>query len=112
MNGNGIGDYGVIGDLHTVALVGKDGSIDWCCLPRFDSPSVFGALLDRRSGYFQIAPCDDGKRQQLYLPETNVLLTRFLHRTGVGKSLILCPLNLTNGENIPHDNKLSASSRL
>lgn len=92
MNGNGIGDYGVIGDLHTVALVGKDGSIDWCCLPRFDSPSVFGALLDRRGGYFQIAPCDDGKRQQLYLPETNVLLTRFLHHTGVGEVTDFMPI--------------------
>ena len=79
-----IGDYGVIGDLHTVALVGKDGSIDWCCFPHFDSPSLFGALLDdQRGGRFQIAPPEDGKRQQLYFPETNVLLTRFLHHDGV-----------------------------
>ena len=93
MNRNGIGDYGVIGDLHTVALVGKDGSIDWCCFPRFDSPSVFGALLDReRGGHFQIAPVDDGKRQQLYLPETNVLVTRFLHQTGVGEVTDFMPI--------------------
>lgn len=79
-----IGDYGVIGDLHTVALVGKDGSIDWCCFPHFDSPSLFGALLDdQRGGRFQIAPREDAKRQQLYFPETNVLLTRFLHHDGV-----------------------------
>lgn len=79
-----IGDYGVIGDLHTVALVGKDGSIDWCCFPHFDSPSLFGALLDdQRGGRFQIAPLEDGTRQQLYFPETNVLLTRFLHHDGV-----------------------------
>jgi len=52
-----IQDYGVIGDLHTVALVGKNGSIDWCCIPRFDAPSVFGALLDaEKGGFFRIAP--------------------------------------------------------
>ena len=85
-----IGDYGVIGDLHTVALVGMDGSIDFLCLPSFDSPSVFAALLDaERGGRFQIAPVLDGAaRKQLYLPDTNVLLTRFLddrrRRRGVG----------------------------
>ncbi|MGE0643123.1 MAG: glycoside hydrolase family 15 protein [Nitrospira sp.] len=88
-----IGDYGVIGDLHTVALVGKDGSIDWCCFPHFDSPSLFGALLDdQRGGRFRIAPPDDGKRQQIYLPETNVLLTRFLHHDGVGEVTDFMPI--------------------
>lgn len=88
-----IGDYGVIGDLHTVALVGKDGSIDWCCFPHFDSPSLFGALLDdRQGGRFRIAPQDDGKRQQLYLPETNVLLTRFLHHDGVAELTDFMPV--------------------
>ncbi len=81
-----IGGYGVIGDLHTVALVGKDGPIDWCCFPYFDSPSLFGALLDdQRGGRFRIAPLEEGKRQQLYLPETNVLLTRFLLHDGIAE---------------------------
>jgi GH15 family glucan-1,4-alpha-glucosidase len=82
-----IGDYGIIGDLHTVALVGMDGSIDFLCLPSFDSPSVFAALLDAdRGGRFQIAPLLEGAaRKQLYLPDTNVLLTRFLDVDGVAE---------------------------
>jgi GH15 family glucan-1,4-alpha-glucosidase len=82
-----IEDYGIIGDLHTVALVGKDASIDFLCLPSFDSPSVFGALLDAdRGGRFQIAPrLDDVVHNQLYLPDTNVLLTRFLSDSGVAE---------------------------
>jgi len=82
-----IEDYGIIGDLHTVALVGKNGSIDFLCLPSFDSPSVFAALLDAdRGGRFQIAPrLDDAVHRQLYLPDTNVLLTRFLSDGGVAE---------------------------
>src|SRR5438552_4589553 len=82
-----IEDYGIIGDLHTVALVGKNGSIDWYCVPAFDAPSVFGALLDaEKGGYFQIEPQDTSgeSRKQLYLPDTNFLVTRFLMETGVG----------------------------
>jgi len=82
-----IGEYGVIGDLHTVALVGMDGSIDFLCLPCFDSPSVFAALVDsERGGRFQIAPLlGSAARKQLYLPDTNVLLTRFLDADGVAE---------------------------
>jgi len=82
-----IGEYGVIGDLHTVALVGMDGSIDFLCLPYFDSPSVFAALVDsERGGRFQIAPLlGSAARKQLYLPDTNVLLTRFLDDNGVAE---------------------------
>jgi GH15 family glucan-1,4-alpha-glucosidase len=82
-----IEDYGIIGDLHTVALVGKSGSIDFLCLPSFDSPSVFAALLDTdRGGRFQIAPqLDDAVHRQMYLPDTNVLLTRFLSDSGVAE---------------------------
>src|SRR5258705_10723199 len=82
-----IGDYGIIGDLNTIALVGMDGSIDFLCLPHFDSPSVFAALVDtERGGRFQIAPLlDSATRKQLYLPDTNVLLTRFLDANGVAE---------------------------
>jgi GH15 family glucan-1,4-alpha-glucosidase len=82
-----IGEYGVIGDLYTVALVGMDGSIDFLCLPHFDSPSVFAALVDaERGGRFRIAPLlERAARKQLYLPDTNVLLTRFLDASGVAE---------------------------
>src|ERR1041385_9318900 len=82
-----IENYGVIGDLHTVALVGMDGSIDFMCAPRFDSPSVFAALLDdKRGGRFRLAPLLEGAQQkQLYLPDTCVLLTRFLSDDGVAE---------------------------
>jgi len=82
-----ISEHGVIGDLRTVALVGTDGTIDWLCLPHFDSPSVFGAILDAdRGGYFRIAPTTrDATPKQLYFPDTNVLITRFLTADGVGE---------------------------
>jgi GH15 family glucan-1,4-alpha-glucosidase len=90
-----IENYAVIGDLHTVALVGMNGSIDWCCLPRFDSPSLFGALLDvNKGGFFRIAPPDTpgmGKRQ-LYLPQTNILITRFLTVDGVAELTDFMPI--------------------
>ncbi len=94
-----IEDYGVIGDLHTVALVGKNGSIDWCCLPHFDSPSLFAALLDRKKGgRWQIAALHEGQRKQLYFPDTNVLITRFLSPDGVGEVMDCMPVE----ENVPH----------
>jgi GH15 family glucan-1,4-alpha-glucosidase len=80
--------YGIIGNLRTAALVGMDGSIDWLCLPRFDSPSVFAAILDDgKGGRFRIAPqsCDDLRHKQFYWPDTNVLITRFLHPEGIGE---------------------------
>jgi len=89
-----IAEHGVIGDLHTVALVGTDGTIDWYCSPRFDSPSVFGSILDReRGGYWRIAPA--GKSwtvRQLYFPDTNVLITRFLSPEGVGEVIDFMPI--------------------
>ena len=82
-----IEQHGVIGDLHTVALVGMDGAIDFMCVPEFDSPSVFAALLDERcGGRFQLAPLLEGAtRKQLYLPDTCVLLTRSLGDEGVAE---------------------------
>jgi GH15 family glucan-1,4-alpha-glucosidase len=80
--------HGVIGNLQTCALVGSDGSIDWLCLPRFDSPSVFGAVLDdAKGGRFRIAPpaCDGLRHKQFYWPDTNILVTRFLHPDGIGE---------------------------
>ncbi len=70
-----VAEHGLIGDLHTVALVGTDGTIDCYCCPRFDSPSVFGSILDAdRGGLFRIAPEGEGwSSKQLYLPDTNVL---------------------------------------
>ncbi|MGI0091763.1 MAG: trehalase-like domain-containing protein, partial [Nitrososphaerales archaeon] len=74
-----ISDYGIIGDLKTCALVGIDGSIDWFCAPRFDSSSVFGALLDRKlGGHFQISPAAETfQAAQSYEPLTNILITDF-----------------------------------
>src|SRR3979409_1341243 len=73
--------------MRTAALVGMDGSIDWLCLPHFDSPSVFAAILDdAKGGRFRIAPAlDNLSHKQLYWPDTAVLITRFLHADGVGE---------------------------
>jgi GH15 family glucan-1,4-alpha-glucosidase len=79
--------------LHTIALVSLDGVIDWCCLPRFDSPSVFAALLDdEKGGFCSLAPLESGTNRQMYLPETNVLMTRFLRPEGVGEVLDFMPV--------------------
>jgi len=82
-----IGDHGLIGDLQTAALVSTDGVLDWFCCPRFDSPSVFASLLDaERGGFYRIAPDrDDYVSKQLYLPDTAILVTRFMTPDGVGE---------------------------
>jgi GH15 family glucan-1,4-alpha-glucosidase len=74
-----IAEHGLIGDLHTAALVGTEGTNDWYCCPRFDSPSVFAAILDRiRRGFWRLAPSGAGwTSKQLYFPDTNILITRF-----------------------------------
>jgi GH15 family glucan-1,4-alpha-glucosidase len=99
-----IAEHGIIGDLHTAALVATDGTIDWYCCPHFDSPSVFGAILDRqRGGYYRIAPAKAGwTPKQLYFPDTNVLITRFLTRDGVGEVQDFMPIHETPGSVFRH----------
>ncbi len=89
-----IENYGIIGDLNTIALVGLNGSIDFMCFPDFDSPTIFAALLDsERGGRFEIRPSfNEMKTKQLYLPDTNVLLTRFLSTEGVGEITDFMPV--------------------
>ena len=90
-----ISEHGLIGDLQTTALVTTDGTIDWFCSPRFDSPSVFASLLDRdKGGRFQIAP--DGEEyvtKQLYFPDTAILITRFMTPDGVGEVVDFMPID-------------------
>jgi len=89
-----ISDHGLIGDLQTAALVSTDGTVDWFCCPRFDSPSVFASLLDaERGGYFRIRPArDDYVSRQLYLPNTAILITRFMSPEGVGEVIDFMPV--------------------
>src|SRR5262249_7830772 len=99
-----IRDYAIIGDLHTVALVGKNSSIDWYCLPRIDSPSVFGALLDsEKGGFFRIQPADNKARyQQLYYPDTNVLLTRMVTSDGFAEITDFMPIKQSGVPELEH----------
>jgi GH15 family glucan-1,4-alpha-glucosidase len=79
---NAIQDYAAIGDCRSAALVGRDGSIDWLCWPRFDSPSLFAALLDASAGHWRIAPAAPFRSTRRYIENTNVLETRFETDTG------------------------------
>jgi GH15 family glucan-1,4-alpha-glucosidase len=92
-----IENYGLIGDLYTVALVGMDGSIDFMCYPEFDSPSLFARMLDQnRGGFFKLAPVlEDARLKQLYLPDTNILLSRFLSSQGVAEVSDFMPVEVT-----------------
>ncbi|MGH7987694.1 MAG: glycoside hydrolase family 15 protein [Candidatus Binataceae bacterium] len=89
-----IENYAIVGNLHTVALIGQNGSVDFMCFPRFDSPAVFAALLDEaRGGFFRIAPIlGRARHKQLYLPDSNVLLTRFLSDEGVAEVSDFMPI--------------------
>jgi GH15 family glucan-1,4-alpha-glucosidase len=101
-----IADHGLIGDLQTAALVATDGSIDWFCAPRFDSPSIFGALLDRnRGGHCQVRPAVEVfTTKQLYFPDTAILITRFMTEAGVGEVVDFMPVS--------SDKVVSATHRL
>ncbi len=102
-----IENYGMIGDMHTIALVGINGSIDWLCIPHFDSPSVFAAILDdKKGGYFRIAPTDERVTyKQFYWPETNLLVTRFLSPNGAAELTDFMPVGRT-GKNGAHNHQL------
>ncbi len=98
-----IENYGIIGDLNTIALVGLNGSIDFMCFPNFDSPSIFAALLDEhKGGDFQLNPVfKEMKTKQLYLPDTNVMLTRFLSAEVVAEITDFMPVEeLYNGKEL------------
>lgn len=90
-----IGEHGIIGNLATVALVATDGAIDFMCWPRFDSPTVFAALLDpKRGGVFELsAEMDTPRVFQMYLPDTNVLLTRWMGEHASAEVTDLMPLS-------------------
>jgi GH15 family glucan-1,4-alpha-glucosidase len=105
-----IENYSVIGNLETVALIGIDGSIDFCCFPEFDSPSIFASLLDSdKGGRFSIAPSLQNSRpKQSYLPNTNILLTRFLSPDGVAEVVDFMPVFAT----IVSEEERSAFSRI
>ncbi len=95
-----IENHAVIGDLNTVALVALDGTIDFMCFPDFDSPTIFASLLDaRRGGFFRIAPVlSRFNKKQLYLPDSNILLTRFLSDAGVVEIVDFMPVEESGHE--------------
>jgi len=89
-----IANHGLIGDLQTAALISTDGEIDWFCCPRFDSPSIFASLLDRkRGGAFQIRSAVPSATKQLYFPSSAVLVTRFMTADGVGELIDFMPID-------------------
>ncbi len=94
-----IAEHGLVGDNHTVALVGTTGTIDWYCCPRFDAPSVFGSILDASDGgYYALRPSQDGwTSRQLYFPDTNILITRFFSEHGVGEVEDFMPIESAVG---------------
>ena len=104
-----ISDYGLIGDMHSCALVSKAGAIDWCCLPRFDSAAVFSRILDwQKGGYFQLAPLGIRSVNRRYLPNTNILETTFETDTGTAR---LIDFMATHPHPAPEESDVTGSRR-
>ena len=90
-----VAEHGLVGDMHSVAQVGTNGTIDWYCCPSFDAPSVFGAVLDAdRGGSFELAAASPARTRQFYVPDTNVLLTRSYTGDAVGEVQDFMPVGV------------------
>lgn len=100
-----IDSYGLIGNMKTAALVGRDGSIDWLCLPHFDSPSIFAAILDdSKGGCFRLQPADaDAQSRQFYWPDTNVLVSRLMTNEGIAERIDFMPVDLARHDHLQID---------
>lgn len=97
----------MVGDLHSIALIGLDGSIDWMCMPHIDSPSIFGALLDdKKGGRFAISPVDDWDSTAEYIVGTNILQTRFRTKTGVMQITDFMPVCACDREEMEEGHEL------
>ena len=96
MNDLPIGDYALLSDCRSAALVSRGGSVDWLCAPRFDGPSVFGRLLDEGAGHWSVRPVGPAATSRRYLPETMVLETTF--RTPTGTLRLVDAMALGPGE--------------
>src|SRR2546429_8944267 len=82
MNSLPIGDYGLLSDCRSAALVSRAGSVDWLCFPRFDAPAVFARILDSDGGHFAIRPADDFQASRAYVDQTMALETTFRAASG------------------------------
>src|SRR5690349_15362673 len=107
MTSTPIADHALLSDRHSTAWVQRDGSVDWLCFPRFDSPSVFGRMLGERAGYWQIQPTGAATTRRRYLDRTMVLETTFTTDTGTVVLTDLMALGADNGEHrlgqrVPH----------
>lgn len=110
-----LGHYGIIGNLDTCALIGRDGSIDWCCFPHIESPSIFADILDiDKGGHFAVRPSGSFDSEQQYIGKTNVLKTTFHTSSGTAIMLDFMPLRETGEAGVYEEHaiyrKLTCSS--